>query len=107
MNKIIALITCLIFTLFIKSATAQDTTEVKSKKLPPEIKIFGPYIVTMDNGKITAKKNPNYDASKALKRDTTTPWDNGIVEVYAADATMLENTVKLTPDYGNCDQLFP
>ncbi len=70
------------------SAYCQDTSKAGNKRLPPETKNYGPYIVTMDNGKITAEKNPDYDASKVLKRDTASSRDNGIVEIYAADTTI-------------------
>jgi hypothetical protein len=69
------------------SAYCQDTSKVKTKKLPPDIKNFGQYTVITDNGKITVKKNPNYDSSKVLKRDTSfrSRWDNGIVEIYTSN----------------------
>src|ERR1700749_4225461 len=70
------------------NACCQDTSKTGKKRLPPETRNYGPYIVTMDNGKITTEKNPDYDASKVLKRDTARSPDNGIVEIYAADTTI-------------------
>ncbi|HEY5325950.1 MAG TPA: hypothetical protein VIJ27_03035 [Mucilaginibacter sp.] len=66
----------------------QDTSKLKNKKLPPYVKVYGPYTVTVDNGKITMVKNPNFDWSKVLKRDTTTipsKWI-GTIEIYNADS---------------------
>ena len=65
----------------------QNTSKLNNKKLPPSVKNYGPYTVTIDDGKVTVIKNPNYDASKDLKRDTTTTHFKGIglVEIYYAN----------------------
>jgi hypothetical protein len=67
----------------------QAASNLTSKKLPPSTQTFGPYTVTIDDGKVTVTKNANYDASKALKRDTTTAhYRGGIFEVYTANSTV-------------------
>ena len=65
----------------------QDTSKLNDKKPHLSVKNYGPYTVTIDDGKVTVIKNPNYDASKDLKRDTTTipsKWI-GSVEIYTSD----------------------
>jgi zona occludens toxin (predicted ATPase) len=66
----------------------QDTSKLKNKKGHPEVKNFGAYTVTMYDGKATVTKNPNYDSSKALIRDTSTRfnfWHN-LVAIYIANS---------------------
>ncbi len=64
---------------------SQDTSVAKNKKPLPYVQRFGGYIVTMENNKfVSVVKDPNFDWSKALQRDTSfySRWDNGIVEIY-------------------------
>lgn len=66
----------------------QDTSKFKSKKFPPVVKHYGPYIVTVDNYKIVSvKKDPNFDYSKAIYRDTSSRRFPVTSEIYTANAT--------------------
>src|ERR1019366_9402811 len=63
----------------------QDTSGLKNKKPLPYVQKYGPYTVTMEDNKIiSVVKDPKFDWSKVLKRDTSfrSRWDSGIVEIY-------------------------
>jgi len=86
MKKIIA--ACLLLTCVYAHSHGQDTSKIKNKKASPYVKNYGPYTLTMENGKIISMvKNPNFDWSKVLKRDTvinTKPL--GAVEIYLSNS---------------------
>jgi hypothetical protein len=84
MKKIILAVT--LMTVLCINTYGQDASNLKSKKLPPNKTNYGPYTVTNDDGKVTVTKNANYNASKALKRDTSRQHKS-IVEIYTANST--------------------
>ncbi len=67
-------INCLLAVFAYTTAYSQDTVKPTVKKLPPYVLNGGRYNITIDNGKMTAVKNPNFDESKVLKRQL--PHDN-------------------------------
>lgn len=70
------------------NAYCQDTSKLKNKKSPLSTKNYGPYNVTVDNGKVTLTKNTGFDASKILKRDTSSKHYKSIFEIYPANSTV-------------------
>lgn len=83
------IITVIFLSLFAYvSSYGQDTSKLKNNKMQTYVKNYGAYTATMYNGKVTLTKNPNFDASKVLKRDTSfrSKWDNGIIEIYTASS---------------------
>ena len=87
MKKIITTVILMIIACI--NIYGQDTAKLKRKKLPPYVKNFGPYTVTInDDGKPIITKNADFDASKAVRRDTSSIHHRSTHEVYTANATV-------------------
>lgn len=59
----------------------QDSSTPDNRKLHPNTKNYGAYTVTTDNGAMSVAKNSNFDAKRALKRDTSRR-SNSKIEIY-------------------------
>ena len=90
------IITTAILTIIVCiNSYGQTVSSLQNKRLPVSTKTYGAYTLTTDNGKMTVTKKPYYDASKDIKRDTTSKRYKSSVEIYVADAIVLINYGKI------------